>query len=311
MGRQMASLAAATALVLTLFGAMAIPGAASVEIMPRPDWSPGDFWTYRVELYDWSQLQARGTMNGQVVGEENLTVGSQVFSTYHVRITTTLGAVGSTAGSNQTSTSDQWLTMDLGEVRSVAVSGSEVDRVTKEWTSIPPVDVPWPLSDGVRWNWTATESLTTTGSIETSESQAITRHYSVQGNYDVFTEAGEFQVLKVTESGAWEAYGIYNETYWSPEAGHWVVETTTNGNGIRTSLRLIAYSYQAGRQPPSPFPAAEAILLLLAITTAIVVLVAIVRRRRRPSQIPPVDMESGTEISSEEVRGPGTLPPRV
>jgi hypothetical protein len=307
--RRALALIAALVLLLTVGGGLLAPNAAAVVSISRPEWTPGDYWTYQVELYDGWSLGAVGTMRAEILKKENLTVGTEVYPTYHARTNTTVHSASPGSGSNVTTIVDQWLTMDLAGLRTVTETSTGFSPMTRERTVVPPVDIPWPLSEGMQWNWTMEESITTTiGTYQENTSSFLLRHFEVRPNATLALSSGQFTTLPLRET---DIYGAYVDNYWSARVGHWVQSITVRYDGLWISrYQLTDFSYQAGQSAPTHSLDPALVLIGVGIAIVAIALVLLVRRRRpREMSMPGTVPGPGEELSEEESLPP--VPPPV
>ncbi|MGQ9719140.1 MAG: hypothetical protein ACUVWK_04815 [Nitrososphaerales archaeon] len=246
-----------------------------------PSLSVGIYWTYRVEYLDPSSgdVLASGTTTKEIIGETNITIGTETYECLVVKI----NHITTGYASNGT------IYMLKSDLRTVKEDREDWLQTGEEFTLYqisnvtydPPLnEFDFPLTEGKKWNVSIskTETVTYTGEPPDTKTTHLARNYTVGPTMDrVTVDAGTFDTFVIS----YTSDSIY-EQYYSPSVGGNVLELQYRRIDERLLMRmeLVETNFIA---PSGPLEWWVWLAIAIIIIVAVVVVYIFIIRMRKPS----------------------------
>ncbi len=233
----------ALSLLLVATFALAPPASAQTS---RPNWTPGDFWSYRVSGIE--TTKASGSVRFDVAGNETVRVGGTAYLSWRLNTTENVSwTSGGTTTFANVSGHTWYRESDLAIVMqnlsgTEEMQGSGSASVTANLTWNPPQPLGWPLFAAGTWSATTRRNETLTlGGFPVRTSISLTTTFLVLADVGVTVPAGTYTTspLKATNSD-----GYVDEAWWSDFVGNGVRRQGSDAFGNRVRYDLTAYRYQ-------------------------------------------------------------------
>ena len=231
-----------------------VPTARAVTT--RPQWSMGDYWAYDVNGTS-PTLPASGTLRETVVSlSDSAVVDGVTYPSYKLAVVTHLVIPSPTNSIYVNMTGNAWYRIsDLSLVRedmsgTFEVSGFPLSADERSTWS-PPQDIQWPLSTGNTWSTMGWSNTTITAGVITlvNSSYYARTNWVVEADQSTTVSAGTFTT---TPLHGYDAGGSENISYWSPDAGNFVLQRFVAGTDIqRVELTSYRYAFVQDTAPPA------------------------------------------------------------
>ncbi len=242
---------------------LVIAFAAAVVVVPparanmaRPAWSVGDYWAYDV-LGASPLLPGSGTLRGDVAGTETVRVDGVDYPSYRLATVARLQIVGPFTVYVNLSGNAWYRTSDLSLVKEATAGTEEVPGIgsfpiaeTLTWS--PPQDIRWPLTTGTIWATSGWMNITLTIlGIPNYMNTTVVANWAVEPERTVTVPAGSFLTTPLNGT---DPSGSWNTSYWSPDAGNFVLQSSFDSTGVgmqRIALTGFRYAAATDTAPPT------------------------------------------------------------